>query len=452
MKQNVAIIGAGITGLTIAYYLKKNNIPFKIFEKSPQVGGVIQSIEKDGFLYEKGPNSGVLSNLELLHLIDELSDQNLSIEIGNAFAKKRLIWKNNQWHALPSGIISAIKTPLFSFSDKLKVLREAFVKKGNNPNENLAEMVKRRLGKSFLDYAVDPFVSGIYAGNAHELIPRFALPKLYRLEQDYGSFIKGAFKKAKEPKTADEKRLTKDIFSFKKGLSSLPKTLKSIIGKENIILSCGALNVQQNEKQYCIQDEIFTNVISTIHADNLPDIFPFIEKKEWQNITNTKYAKVVGAAIGFKNWKGIHLDAFGGLIPTKEHKNILGILFMSSIFKNRAPQNGALLNIFVGGTQHEQLAELSSKKLKKIIAKDVTEMLQIPDFKPDLFELTYYQKAIAQYDIKSEQRLIDINKIETNYPGITLAGSIRDGVGIADRIKQASSIVHDIISKNQSPE
>jgi len=447
MKQNVAIIGAGITGLTIGYYLKKNNIPFKIFEKSPQVGGVIQSIEKEGFLYEKGPNSGVLSNLELLQLFDELTERNLSVEIGNAAAKKRLIWKNNQWHALPSGLLSAIKTPLFSFSDKIKVLKEPFTKKGNNPNENLTEMVKRRLGNSFLDYAIDPFISGIYAGNTNELIPRFALPKLYQLEQDYGSFIKGAIKKAKEPKTTDEKRLTKDIFSFKSGLSSLPKILAEIIGNENLILSCGDLKIEQKEAEYTIQNETFTNVISSIHADSLPKIFSFVQPEEWKNIQNTKYAKIVSVAIGFKNWSGINLDAFGGLIPTKEHKNILGVLFMSTIFKNRAPQNGALLNVFIGGTQHPELTELSIPDLKKIIAKDVTEMLQMPQFEPDLFELTYYKKAIAQYDIKSEQRLKDIAKIEAKYPGILLAGSIRDGVGIADRVKQASTIAHQIISK-----
>jgi protoporphyrinogen/coproporphyrinogen III oxidase len=118
-----------------------------------------------------------------------------------------------KWEPLPSGIIKGITTPLFTFPDKLRLLGEPFRKKGENPNETLADLVLRRMGKSFLDYAIDPFILGIYSGDPAKLVTKFAFPKLYRLEQDYGSFIKGALKKAKEPKTEREKKATKEIFS-----------------------------------------------------------------------------------------------------------------------------------------------------------------------------------------------------------------------------------------------
>ena len=184
-SAKVAIIGAGLTGLTTAFYLKKAGIRFCVFEKEKRVGGVIQTVSEDGFTYEKGPNSGVISFPETVELLEELASH-CSLEIANQLAKKRLVWKGKKWHELPSGLWGGISTPLFSWYDKFRILGEPFRSKGTNPNERLDQLVLRRLGKSFLDYAVDPFVLGIYAGDPSWLVPRFALPKLYNLEQKYG--------------------------------------------------------------------------------------------------------------------------------------------------------------------------------------------------------------------------------------------------------------------------
>jgi oxygen-dependent protoporphyrinogen oxidase len=195
-KTEVVIVGAGLTGLTLAFYLKKAGIKFKIAEKLPRTGGVIQTINENGFVYETGPNTGVVSHPELAELFEDLADK-CTLEIADPNAKRRLIWKNRMWHAIPSGLLSAINTPLFTWYDKFRILGEPFREKGTNPNETLAELVRRRLGQSFLDYAVDPFISGVYAGDPNKLITRYALPKLWKLEQDYGSFIGGSIKKSK---------------------------------------------------------------------------------------------------------------------------------------------------------------------------------------------------------------------------------------------------------------
>jgi len=440
--KKVAIIGAGITGLVTAFYLKKAGIPFTVFEKSNHIGGVMKTETKNGFLFERGPNSGVLSNMDLVELFEDLKDD-CQLEIADKRSKKRLIWKANNWHALPSSIKTAITTPLFSFSDKLRVLGEPFRKKGTNPNENLANMVKRRLGKSFLEYAIDPFISGIYAGNPEYLIPKYALPKLYNLEQDYGSFIKGAIAKKKTIANEEAKKVTKEIFSFNGGLKSFINALAKNIGKENIILNTN-VSVIKTEKIYKINDVEFTNIISTVNAPNISEILPFISKNELANIENLEYAKIVGLSIGFSNWNGIKLDAFGGLIPMKEQKNILGALFMSSQFENRAPKNGALFTVFVGGTRKTHLTELNNDEIKNVVAKDFCEMMQLDEFNPDLFEISRYDKAIAQYGLDSKNRFEAIKNIEHKYKNITLAGSISNGIGIADRVKQAVILAKNI--------
>ena len=446
-EKKVAIIGAGITGLTTAFYLKAAGIPFHIFEKASRTGGVIETVKKDGFVFEKGPNSGVLANTETVEFFEELKNH-CSPEPARPEAEKRLIWKNGKWHSLPSGIIGGITTPLFTWRDKFRLLGEPFRKKGTNPDETLSEMVIRRMGQSFLDYAIDPFILGIYAGDPAYIVPKYALPKLYQLEQDYGSFIGGAIKKRKEKKSAAEKKVTRKIFSVEGGLQELTNTLTTLVGKENITLNCPPLSFERNENRYLLRikekKERFTHVVSTVNSATLPVLFPFIEARRWAPITSLKYAAVTEVAIGFKKWEGISLKAFGGLIPFKEKRNILGILFMSSLFKNRAPEGGALLTTFVGGMRRPDLALLKDDELYSLVNKELKITLKT-SHEPDLFEYTTHRQAIAQYGADSEERFKTIASLELQYPGLYLGGSIRDGIGLADRIKQAHFMAEDII-------
>ena len=232
--RNIAIIGGGITGLTAAYYLKKAGLRFKVFEKSDHLGGVIRTVNDGDFLYETGPNSGVLGNAEMAELFEEIK-KDCKIELADHSSARRLIWKKNKWHALPSGPVSAVTTPLFSLYDKFRILGEPFRKRGANPHESLAGLVRRRMGKSFLNYAIDPFILGIYAGDPEYIVPKYALPKLYNLEQKYGSFIGGTIKKRKEPKSDRDQKATREIFSAEGGLEQITRALVKNIGEENII-------------------------------------------------------------------------------------------------------------------------------------------------------------------------------------------------------------------------
>lgn len=444
--KKVAILGAGVSGLTTAYYLKKAGIPFRVFEKAAYAGGVMQSKSNGTFLYETGPNSGVVGNAELADLFTDLKGK-CELEVADKTSAKRLIWKKGQWHALPSGLFSAIGTPLFTFPDKIRVLGEPFRKKGNYPLESLADLVKRRLGKSFLDYAIDPFILGIYAGDPAYIVPKYALPKLYNLEQNYGSFIKGTIKKARIPKTEDDKKATRQIFSVKGGLNKLVQALVKEIGEENIVLNAevevdNSFTIRSGNETNTFSHLVFTGISKGLHKT-----MPFLDTEKLKPIENLKYAKVVEASIGFKKWEGKKLDAFGGLVPFKEDKNILGVLYMSSLFANRAPQEGALFTIFSGGMRKAWLAELPEEELKQKIAADFKEMMGLKTFEPDLFELNYYTHAIAQYGADSEARLAAIDALQTENPGLFLAGSMRDGVGIADRVKQGKHIALQIASE-----
>lgn len=441
------VIGAGLTGLTLGFYLKKAGKQVILVDKNPETGGVIQTRTETGFTYETGPNTGVLSTPELVELFDDLGDA-CNPEIANQAAKQRWIWKNGRWHALPSGLMGGVTTPLFSMKDKLRILGEPFRKAGSDPYESVAELVIRRMGQSFLDYAVDPFISGIYAGDPDNLVTRFALPKLYRLEQNYGSFIGGAIKKRKEQKDPLEERATKDVFSVKGGMTNLTRAMTEYIGHDNILSGADAVTVHpskngflcsvKNDRQKQLLIET-GNVITTVGAYALPDLLPFLTAELLSPITQLRYARVIQAVAGYKKWSGIPLQAFGGLVPGKEKRDVLGILFPSAIFEGRAPKSGALLSVFLGGMKKPELFDLSDEEIRKLVLREIHKMMQ-EDAAPDMLRVFRYPHAIPQYERSSEERLERIIHIEKEYPGLLLAGNIRDGIGIADRVKQGRII------------
>jgi len=446
-EVDVVVVGAGLTGLTTAFYLKKANVKFVVLEQASVVGGVIQSVAENGFVYEKGPNTGVVGNTTVVEVFEELADK-CTLELASETAKKRFILKNGKWECLPQGPSDAIKTPLFTLKDKFRILGEPFRPAGKDPHENLASFVKRRLGQSFFDYAIDPFIIGVYAGDPYYLIPKYALPKLYNLEQKYGSLIGGSFCKGFIKKTDEEKKVTRKVFSCIGGLASLTKGLYETIGTENVILNAQDVKIQPIQDGYKVYAEIGDDeiaihakkVISTVGAYALEPMLPFIDKTTLGKLNSLHYTKVIEVALGFNKWEGIELDGFGGLIPSIEKRDILGILYMSTLFEGRAPEGGAMLSIFMGGVRRQDLIPLSDVEIEEILARECTDLLGLKEFKPDLLKILRHNKAIPQYGVESGERFETIKQLEQQYPGLIIGGNLRDGIGMADRMNQAKAL------------
>jgi oxygen-dependent protoporphyrinogen oxidase len=449
MEKDFLIVGAGLTGLTTAYALKKRGFSIAVLEKNDSVGGQIRSLAENGFLFESGPNTGVVSSFEVSELLDELRPD-CEVEFAKPEAEARWIWKDGKFHSLPDGLLGGISTPLFTFSDKLRILGEPFRAKGTNPDESVGALAARRLGKSFVDYAINPFLSGIYAGNPDTLITRHALPKLYNLEQNYGSFIGGSIAKAKEKRAAlknGEKPFAKGIFSIKGGLSHLPGALAKRIGKGDIVLSAEDISILPNGENtswtttcVCRGATISLqsrHVVFTVGAYALPDLLPFIGEQTMRKMTNIRYAPIVQAAVGLADRGKVDFKAFGGLVSSKDGEDVLGILFPSSCFDGRAPEKGALFSFFMGGVQRQDIVGLDDAQLENIIVCEWRRMLKFPPTKnPDFIRFFRHKHAIPQYEISTDERLHAISEAESQYPGLHILGNIRDGIGMANRMEQ----------------
>lgn len=441
-QYDLIIIGAGLTGLSTGYYATKRGLRVCIIEQSHHIGGVIRTIRENGFVYEQGPNSGVVANPETAELFAELQDTCPHITAGNA-SKRRLVLKNGQWHALPHSLGTAVRTPLFTLGDKLRILGEPFRAPGTDENETLAQMVVRRMGRSFLDYAVDPFILGIYAGDPSMLVPKYALPKLYDLEQRYGSFVRGSIAKKKQA-TERDRQATRQIFSFPQGMNQLTDTLADRIGRQHIFTGAHDIRIETlGERGYAVSSAALgiraaaPKLVTAAPSHHLPALLPFVPPQLMAGIDNLQYAQVVQLSIGFSAWDGIPLDAFGGLVPHCEGRNVLGALFMSTLFDGRAPQGGALLSVFMGGMRRPDIFGWDDARIAAEAQRELMPLFGLKQWNPDLFKIFRYQHAIPQYTASTKQRQAAIAEAQRQFPGLFIAGNAISGIGTADRIKQA---------------
>lgn len=451
-RAELVIIGGGITGLTLALLCEKNGIDWKLIESADSLGGVMQTFRHEGFVFESGPNTGVLGKPEIAELF-EMLEPDCVLHKARPEAANRWILLNGKWTAIPKGILGGITTPLFTLKDKLRLLAEPWRPKGTDPMETIAGLVRRRMGESYLRNVVDPFISGVYAGDPEKLVTRFALPKLYQLEQNYGSFIGGAIKKARKPVSAREKKATREVFAAQGGFSNLINSIVNRLPEHRILLNTKVESVTKSGNKFLIKPGqlpqapqllLADQLVSTLGAYALPNLLSFATHHELEPIAVLDYAKVVQVAMAYQVWKGPELNAFGGLIPSSEKRNVLGVLFPSSIFSDRAPENGALLSVFLGGIKRPDIIEMNDHELIALVRQEMESLFGVHQADEAFIKIFRYEHAIAQYDASTEARLKAIDVLEAKHPGLHLAGNIRDGIGIADRVQQAFQLAEVI--------
>lgn len=448
----IVIIGGGLTGLSLASQLDMEGVPFLLLESKARLGGQVCTLKEGGFTFEVGPNTGTVSTPEVIELFEYAAPE-ATLEEASSDANDRWVWKGDRFHSIPNGLWSGLTTPLYSFRDKLRVPFEPFRKRGTDPNESVGALAERRLGKSIVEYSVDPFVGGVYAGDPYMLVTRLALPKLYNLEQMYGSFVKGAMHKAKEPKSERDKKATKKIFSAEGGLEELIKAVaKKIVRTGKVELCSRDISIvpvaegwvtQYTDSEGVRRKVLSKRVVTTVRADILPALFEQEIAAKLGRVATLPYAPVTEVCVGFDHLPNIPRAAFGALVPSKEQRDVLGILFPSSCFRGRTPYpDGALFTIFMGGIRNRELVEGTTPQFQEELAlAELYSMMKIPhEVRPDMVHVAHYPKAIPQYDLGTEERLQDIKAIESQYPGLHLAGGIRDGIGMANRITQGMQL------------
>jgi len=421
---DVAVVGAGISGLSVAFHLKKANLSVKVFEKEDIEGGNIRTLRKDGFILELGPQT-ILADESVESF---LKDVGVSPEYASPSAKYRYILKRGKLIPLPLSPVEFIKSPLFSFGGKLKVLLEPFVPKSVKSEESIAEFVKRRLGEEFLNYVVAPFVSGVYAGDPRELSVKYAVKRVYELEQKFGSLIKGAIKlKALGPKGK--------LISFPNGNHTLIERIAENldISKQNVVL-----RIRKKEDHFVLDTKEgryeAKKVVIAAPATSASYLLREISWSAAQEFDSIYYAPIVVVHAVTSNSVP---DGFGFLVPRVEGKRMLGCLFSSKLFKNRSPQGKELFTVYLGGATDPEIVEYSDDAIADLVEKEMRDIL---DVSVDIINITRWKRAIPQYTIGYGRYLELVDLIEKENPGLFLTGNYLYGVSVADCIRSSSVI------------
>ena len=454
MNKKILILGAGISGLTTAYWLHKEGYDVTVLEKKSEVGGSMESFWEKGYLFDRGPNSGLETSPLIRTLVDDLNLNDQFIYASKA-GNKRYILRDNHLHPLPMNPMAFIKTKLFSTAAKLRLFAEPLIGKSNDGYyQSISDFVIRRLGREFLDYAINPFVAGVYAGNPDNLSVKSAFPKLYALEEDYGGLIIGSIKSIKKRKQRAEKsKQSAQMFSFSDGMQVLPKAIKAKLG-EKVITSAEVTSLQKNKNGYTVNfnymgslKKIDCDILhSTLPAYVAADLFKDIDEKLFKHLSEIYYPPVIVLFLGYsKSVIGQPLDGFGYLIPEKEKKSFLGAIWSSVIFPNRSNENKAAFTLFIGGARNPEIENSDKEIIINKVKAEFQQLMKITG-KPDFESYRYWSKAIPQYNIGYIEHENYFDEFEKNNPGIVIGGNYRGGISVGDCIKNSELVAEKIKS------
>lgn len=440
----ITVVGGGISGLSLAYLLHKQNpsVDLQVLESESRLGGKIWTEKTEGFLCEGGVNGFLDNKPKTLELAAELFLNPLR---SSDSARKRFIYSNKVLHQLPEAPPSFLKSGLLSIRGRLRVGLEVFVPRGNKEDESLAAFARRRLGREAYEKLIDPMASGVYAGDPERLSLKSCFPRIHELEAAYGSLIRALIKlqvKArKEGRAAPGPGFGGRLTSFSNGMEELVSGLRASLGAR-VVTDSRIASLDKKGKGYllytsnglAIKSDI---VILAVPAYAAAGILRGLDPGLSRALDEILYPSLSVVCMGYRKDRIRHtLDGFGFLVPSREGRRILGTLWDSSIFPNRAPEGYVLLRTMIGGARASDLAMQPEESLADLVKGELTEIMGV-GVQPDFVRAYTHEKAIPQYNVGHQKRLKLIDDLVLKYGGLYLTGNAYRGIGINDCIENS---------------
>ncbi|MFT7521541.1 MAG: oxygen-dependent protoporphyrinogen oxidase [Kiritimatiellia bacterium] len=433
MTDTVVVVGAGVTGLAVAWALRRAGLNVRLLEAADRAGGVLRSEWVQGICVEQGPQSlrgaggAAAEIIESLGLIERVRGAS------KAASKRFLLHKGELW-PVPGGPLQALSGGPLSVGAVVRAMGEPLVRRNPTDGETLHDFISRRLGPGIADPLVEAFVGGIYAGDSRQLEAASSFPKLTAFELEHGSILLGAFRgrRAERPEW-----LPRGAFTFDEGADVLVRALADGLG-DALSLGEAVTSVRKNEAGFLVKTATESIQAAQVVLAVSPDAGAAID---------SPYAKVYGAIpsapvaavhLAWPKGDGPQSEGFGWLAPSSERKDVLGAIWVSSVFPHLAPDHD-VVRIMLGGARSPELAAREPQELVDH-ALSVVRTVQGEVGEPVFTHARSHHSGIPQYVLGHGARRLELASV----PGLHTVGWGVTGVGITQCLEAAKQTAEAI--------
>ncbi len=463
-KYQIAVIGGGITGLSVAYYLhkagKEEDIPLQVtlLEEKQRLGGKIWTERWNGFVMEKGPDSFLERKTSAKQLALELGleDQLVRNKVGQSY-----ILHNNQLHLMPEGAVMGVPTQLtpfmytqlFSLAGKLRASLDLLLPRQKADKDiSVGEFFRKRLGNEVVDNLIEPLLSGIYAADLDQLSLKATFPHFAQMEEKHRSLILG-MKKTRAPKPAQQEPKGQ-FLTLKNGLYTLVEAIEEQLPADSIVRGCRIIQIKKELSKYqliCEDGHKFTAdfIIATTPYPALQQIIPtfkyFLPPKA---IPATSVATVL---MGFDEADvDLPYEGTGFVIPRNEQTTITACTWTNKKWPHTAPPGMFLMRLYVGRCGDEAIVEEPDDVILQQSLEDIKKVMKIKN-KHIFYRISRWRHSMPQYTVGHVDWVNQLEEeLAKNYPGLFVAGASYRGIGIPDCINQAKAAVEKVLKQIQT--
>ncbi|MCT6924651.1 protoporphyrinogen oxidase [Metasolibacillus sp.] len=462
-RRRVVVVGGGITGLSAAFYLqqeaKKNNLPIEIIliEASLRLGGKIQTLRKDGFIIERGPESFFDQSGSVRNLAANLGIEEDMVHHNTG---QTYVAVGGELYPIPSGIMlggapqvsSFITSGLISLTGKIRAIGDLLLPKSpEKEDEPIGDFFRRRFGKEVVENLVEPLLAGTFAGDIDHLSIQAMFPQFFQLEKEHRSLLLGLKKNGKHlyPHIIGEQAYYE---TFQNGLETLVEALEKQIGACTILKG---VRVEAIDKGLDDSMTIHVNNGTPIQADAVIMTSPFNATKEafkahhlMQDLPNMNYATIATVTMAFKREQiEKYKEAMSFFVSRNSDFVITSCTWSNRKWDNVAPDDCDLLRVYIGRVGDEAVVELSDTEIEKTVLQDLSRLLGIQD-KPLFTVVTRWKQGMPQYTVGHEKRLHTMQKeLMQQFPYVQIAGSSYEGISVPECVAQGKDAAQNILAK-----
>lgn len=449
-EKRVAVIGAGITGLTAAFRLQNYGYNVELFESSDRVGGSIQTVPLGRATVDIGPSGILASRQSVLNLVDDLGLTDQWLE-ASPDSNRRYIYYKGQLNEVPSSPPKLLLAPWIPLSSKLRILTEYFRSpKLNSDSESLEELVTRRFGRFVADVMVDAMVSGIHAAPAKSLEAKAAFPILQEFEQNHGSILKGLIQQMKSRKRQlpEQTSTLKGMLNLRGGLETLPRALAEQL--KMVHLNTPVTGLQLRSDGWLVESnkgaESFSHVVLTLPAKQAAKCLTSVDPTLVEQLDAFEYTPL-GNVIFYFEEPIESPPGFGYLSPGIEDRPILGCLFLERIFPELVPKDCTVLRAFIGGQRASDQVKLSDDDLIKVVTDELQAVLKCTLPTPTQVKVVRWPTSLPFYGIGTSARWQKLEATLTKFEGLYLGGNWIHGASVADCVSRGDTLAKRILEQ-----